>query len=1247
MQKTIPYYFFKRIFYFMRLTAIIIGLLCFSVFGLYASPTDAQTGLNKKITIQLKDVTLRQALDRLSVETNIPFVFSGNSSLTNKKVSISQKNVAAKEILQNVLSKYALTYSLVDGYVVIHPDQQESGSNNRQQAYRNNIIHNQEEVPDVTLSGKVINEKGEPVGGVSIVIAGTKRGTTTTEDGTFTLANVRAGATLEFSSQGYDKYSYKVTQAQEGITIVLKEVVDANLTDVVVTGYQNVKKNLFAGSSSTLSAKDLERAGVADVTKMLEGQFAGVSLQNVSGTFGAAPKLRIRGATSLSGDNKPLWVIDGIIVEDVVNISNEALTTGDMNTLLGSSIAGVNPSDIEDITILRDAAATALYGARAMNGVVVVTTKKGRASVSGKPSVNYTGNFSRYVKPSYSDFDILNSADQMGVLTEMMNKGYFQMPNVLSGANGGILYKMYDQIRTYDSTNGTYGLRNDDASKLNFLSRYANANTDWFDIIFKNSFIQEHSLSISSGTENFQTYASTSYLKDDGQTLGNNVERFTGNFRMNFKMSDKFRGELMTKASVRNQRAPGTQNQQSEPVYGSYLRGFDINPYNYVLNTSRMLTPYDENGNLEYFRQNYAPFNIINELNSNYMKLGIVDINVQGTVAYKIIPSLEYSLIGSYRYVKSENQTYILESSNMAKSYKAAKDGTSISSNENLYSNPDFPNDYPVVVLPDGGFYNIENNNLKYYYARQALQYNQTFGDHTVSAFGSMEARSTDRQNEYFHGVGYQYENGGLANPYYLYFKQSSEKGQSYFGMQPGRDRFLAYMANATYGYKRRYVITPTIRYDGSNKMGESTVARWLPTWNVAASWNIHEETFWKENNIVSSAVLRGSYGLTGNIGSATNSAATYYNMIARRPYITDQETLTFLSDLQNSQLTWEKSKDLDIGTNIGFMKERITLMVDYYKRKIRDLIGSLQTSGIGGQATKIGNYGRMDAHGIEFTLNGNVINGKDFGWIARLNFAYNTNKITVLETDPLIWTAVSGNGGAVYGYPQRAMFSVQFSGLNHYYGYPTFVGLNDTYAPTTYLNLQSDDLSVLKYEGPTDPTTTGGIYNQFRYKGFTISGLIKFSAGNVLRLNPTISSSYSDMQAMTKDILNRWIMPGDEARTSIPAIMDPVYSNLIVDNAGNQISSVYPYNLYNYSTERVVSGDYVKLTNVSLAYRIPNSICQKLSMSSASVAVVANNIWIINADKRLNGQDPEFYNSGGVALPTSKQVTFSLKVGF
>jgi len=759
-----------------------------------------------------------------------------------------------------------------------------------------------------------------------------------------------------------------------------------------------------------------------------------------------------------------------------VNISNEALSTGDMNTLLGSSVAGLNPDDIADITILRDAAATALYGARAMNGVIVVSTKKGRPT-AGQAKVSYSGNFSRYIKPNYSQFDVLNSPDHMAVLVEMMNKGYFEMPGMINGSSGGPIAKMYSQLYNYDPVTNTYALKNTPEERNAFLERYANSNTDWFDVLFKNSLIQEHSLSITSGTDRTQNYASVSYLKDEGVAIGNSVERITGNYRLNFKMGKKISAELLTSGSVRNQRAPGTKDTEADVVYGSNFRNFDINPYNYALKTSRILTPYDENGNLEYFRLNYAPFNIINELNSNYLKLNVVDYKVQGRIDYKIIPELTYSATGSYRYTKSHGQVHILESSNLVKAYKAAQDPTVVDNNPFLYSDPDAPYDYPMVVLPSGGFYNITTNSLTTYYFRQELNYSQDFGsDHHLTAYAAMEGRDARRQYEYFDGVGYQYENGGLVSPYYMYFKQAQESVDPYFGMNTGVDRYLAYFMQLQYSYKDKYTLIPTIRYDGSNKMGRSKTARWLPTWSISGNWNIHREDFWTKNEILNSAVLRGSYGLVANVNGATNSAATFYNQISRRPYVKDQETQIFISSLENSELTWEKSKDLNIGLELGFLKgNRILFVVDYYDRKIKDLIGPLNTSGIGGQFVKRGNYGTMKANGIEFTLNGRVIQGNKFNWTSRVNLAFNKSKITRLDNQPQVWTAINANGAAVKGYPQRGLFSIKFAGLDHNYGYPTFISPADANIRTTQISFQGTVLDNLVYNGPIDPTTAGG----------------------------------------------------------------------------------------------------------------------------------------------------------------------------
>ena len=215
---------------------------------------------------------------------------------------------------------------------------------------------------------------------------------------------------------------------------------------------------------------------------MLEGRAAGVSVQNVSGTFGAAPKVHVRGATSINGENKPLWVVDGVVLEDIVNISNDQLSSGDPTTLLGSSVAGLNSNDIETIDILKDASATALYGARAMNGVVVITTKKGR---SGKPVVSYTGNFSTQLKPTYDDYNIMNSAQQMSVLGELERKGYLNY-NVLDQPDYGVYGQMYNAL-DYSMPMVIFHCINTPEARRNFLLRYAKANTDWFDVLFHNS----------------------------------------------------------------------------------------------------------------------------------------------------------------------------------------------------------------------------------------------------------------------------------------------------------------------------------------------------------------------------------------------------------------------------------------------------------------------------------------------------------------------------------------------------------------------------------------------------------------------------------------------------------------------------------------------------------------------------------------------------------------------------------------
>jgi len=1083
----------------------------------------------------------------------------------------------------------------------------------------------------IEVRGTIKSATGETLIGSTVRVKGTQAGTVTDAQGQFVLPGVNTGATLVITMIGF---SSKEVRAEKNMSIQLSE--DAvGLQDVVVTGFQQIDKNKFTGSAVTLKTDDIRIDGLPDVSRMLEGRAAGVSIQNVSGTFGAAPKIRIRGATSLNGDNKPLWVVDGVVLEDIVNISNDQLSSGDPTTLLGSAVAGLNPNDIETFDILKDAAAAALYGARAMNGVIVITTKKGK---SGKPVISYSGNFSSQLKPSYRNFNIMNSAEQMSVLGELERKGYLNS-NVLDNADYGVYGKYYSLLNGRDD--GTFGIPNTPEAKKDFLLRYAGANTDWFDVLFKNNFIQEHSLSISFGTDKSQSYFSTSFLNDNGWTVADKVKRYTLNFRNNYKISDKLSIGFSTLSSVRNQKAPGSLSRQSNPVEGTYNRDFDINPFSYALNTSRTLTAFDENGDREYFRRNFAPFNILTELENNHIDLNLVDIRLQGDLAYKITPHLQYDFVGALRYIKTGQEHQITENSNMANAYRAAGNATIAQKNKFLYTDPDNPDAYPVVVLPRGGFYNRNEDEMTFYNVRNNLRYNKTFNErHAVNALVGQEIKFTNRQNFNTTGYGYQYDQGGVPFVDYRILKQTIESNFQYYGMEKTFDRFAAFYASLGYTLDDKYNFTAYARYDGSNRFGKSNIGRWLPTWTVAGSWNLDREEFIKNLSWISYAKLRGSYGLTASTGPATNSAVLLKSLITNRPYTDEKESAIDLASLANLELTWEKLYSGNVGLDLGLMSNRFNVTVDVYLRNSFDLIDRIKTSGIGGQTFKIANYADMQSKGVDLSVEAVAYKSKDWSWKARVTAGYARTEITSVDNLPTIFDMVKAEGSNIQGYPVRSLFSVDYRGLNPKTGVPTFINENGEVSSDVYL--QDQTTSYLKYEGPVDPPLTGGLNNAIAYKNFTVNIFLTGQAGNKIRLNPLYKgynnsrSAYSDLDAMPKEFNDRWEMPGDEKITNIPAIPDMLQNQFL--------AGTYPYTTYNYSSQRVASGNFVRLKSVSLAYRFPLTTIQKLGMSAASVQISSINPWLIYADKKLKGQDPEFFNSGGVAQPIQKQFTVALK---
>ena len=1078
------------------------------------------------------------------------------------------------------------------------------------------------------VTGTVISqEDGEPVIGASVVVQGSKTGVVTDVNGQFSLS-VPEGKKIVISYIGMKS---ETVTAKNGMKVTL--VSDGqSLDEVVVTGMAHMDRRMFTGATDKVKADDAILNGIADVSRSLEGRSAGVSVQNVSGTFGTAPKIRVRGATSIYGSSKPLWVVDGVIMEDVTDIDSDALSSGDPETLISSAIAGLNSDDIESFQILKDGSATSIYGARAMAGVIVVTTKKGQ---QGQAHINYTGEFTTRLIPSYSNFNILNSQDQMGIYRELQDKGWLAFSSTLNGSDYGVYGKMYELINAYDATTGQFGLANTTEAKNGYLTNAEFRNTDWFSELFSNAIQQNHSISMSGGTAKSSYYGSISAMVDPGWYKQSKVERYTLNMNLNHKILDNLSINLIGSGSYRKQKAPGTLSQDVDVVSGNVKRDFDINPYSYALNTSRALDPDT------YYQSNYAPFNIMHELETNYIDVNYLDAKFQGELKYKPIKDLEISVLGAMKYTTTSQEYKIMDDSNQAEAYRAMGNSIIRDANKYLYTDKDQLYALPMTVLPSGGMYKRTDNRMLDLNFRATANYTHTFArKHFVNAFGGMETTEIQRSRSWFNGWGMQYAKGEV--PYYTYqfFKKSLEENTNYYTLSNSNSRSVAFFANATYGFDNRYVLNGTVRYEGSNAMGESRTARWTPTWNVAGSWNVDQEKFFEAlEPTLSHLKLKLSYSLTATPPPTAYCSSTdvfkAYNPY--RIFTSDKETGIQLDDLGNSELTYEKKHEFNFGVEVGFLQDRINVAFDIYSRKNFDEIGPVATQGIGGQIIRWANAADMKSSGEELSISTTNIKTKDFSWTTSLVYSHTKTEITSLASRDRAIDLITNFGGRREGYPVRALFSVPFVRLNED-GLPVLI--NEAGEETTYdINFQErEKLDFLKYEGPTDPTVQGSFGNLFKWKGFTLNCFITYSFGNVVRLDPVFAGKYTDLTSMTKEFKDRWMVPGDEQYTNVPVILSKAQYD---DNSTLR----YGYNAYNYSDVRIAKGDFIRMKEISLQYDFPKGWIKPLN--NLSLKVQATNLFLIYADKKLNGQDPEFFRSGGVSAPVPKQFTATVKVGF
>ncbi len=1141
---------------------------------------------NEMVTLDVNRMTVEKVFKTITQQLSYDIFYSNDELDTRCQVTLSTRKMSVQDLLEEVL-KGNYSYEFVGKTIIIRPVKQSDKK--------------------IVIQGTVKDQQGGSLPGVTVLVKGSTIGVSTDGNGKFRLEVASADSlVLVFSFVGMETKEVAYWGETE-LNVVMKEK-DAKLDEVVVTGYQQIEKRQLTSAVSSVKTEDLNMIGATSIEQMLQGQLAGLSVINISAAPGAAPKIRVRGTATITGNADPLWVLDGVMLENSVPISVAELNSPDVMNMFNSAIGGINPSDIESITVLKDASATAIYGTRAANGVIVVTTKKGKRD--GGFNISYQHTSSVSLRPSYDDFDLLNSQERVELTQQCYDDGLR-----VSGVVG--MENLMQQ----------YGLGNLSLEEYKQKVRELETrNTDWFKILFRNAYTQTHNLSISGGTEKMDYYVSMSYNGEQGADKISEYKNYGGLAKMNAEL---FKGVRL-----------GTTLQVGRRDRESYHTSID--PFMYAVRTSRTIPLYDENGDYFFYKKSvggYYLFNILFEQENTKRESTQTDLKGIVNLTVNLYKGLKYNGLFSYSSSHSASIDYAKEQSAYVANLRGYDFGNP--TEEELAETP----------LPFGGVYNETDYEQRTSLIRNGLEYKGHIGDDlSIDGMLGQEFRTTKYRGLTTQNYGYMHDRGNI-----FYEPSLGESTGHLFRNMVIRNvperSYISYYGVLSAMYKDRYVINGNIRFDGSNLFGSNPKYRYLPLWSVSAKWIVSNENFLAGVSMLNDLAIRASYGLRGNI---VEDSSPQIIASALPPNKFNDLLEMKIDQAPNPDLKWETTSSLNVGLELSMLNNRLSVDVDYYRDASRDLIASKDVSAVTGFLNKYVNYANVKNQGVDIAVSGYIIRSKQVSWMSSLNLGYVKNKVTKSNITPQAQNLVKSvyTPGEVYlGKPVNGMFSYRFAELDAD-GMPLFydqdnnkLNAGDTELPTAVFS----NIENLKYEGTRDPILTGGFNNVIKYKEFTLSFLFSFGLKNVIRLPEyAYNSSPSDDQNANRRIMERWRKPGDEATKVIPCLSGGSGYFTTADG------TYYTTGLFNQSQVTVVPGDYLRLRNVMLEYRLPRQLVQKIviggcSLGGISLKLQAQNLFVL-ADRRLKGYDPETINYtttayGSQPLPTS--FTLGLNVNF
>ncbi|MBO9732122.1 MAG: SusC/RagA family TonB-linked outer membrane protein [Chitinophaga sp.] len=1204
---------------------LLLLLLLNTATRLHAQDNSGQEILSRRISYEANHASLSKVLKDIREKTKIRFTYNTELVARQAAVTVKADNVTLEALLKEVLTNTGLMFSVaMDGIIIYEPDRKDKKTKEGR-----------------VIQGRVTDNIGNPLSGVSIKGLSSKEMTVTQADGTFFLIPW-LGEQISLSRVGMKTITYRIGQESMGQMVFKMDSVVQEIKEVIVNGYQKIDPRLFTGAVTKLTAAEIMQPGMPTIDKMLQGKVPGLMVMNTSGSVNAKPTLRIRGTSTLLGNASPLWVVDGVIRPEPVDVSNALLNNLIGSTaqsgfdgaaqsnfdIMGNAISGVSPFDVESITFLKDAAATSIYGTRAANGVIVVTTKTGKA---GPMQISYNTNLSFQQRPNYNRLHLMNSKQRVELSRQLEEDGV-TFSDQYSGFEETVSYE--GQLRALYARQITEDQFNRNVAQME------TRNTDWFKVLFRNQFSMQHNLSMSGGAGKTTYRASFGYADQKSSAIGDGNKKYNALINLQSQVGKKLNIFVSLSENY----------MEANSFYPS------ISPMSYAIQTNRAFSPdifYPisrgvtlNNEGLGSSTQELRPvinpplvFNMLNDMQHTFNNGKTQGTTVSVQLDYKLLKGLTLR----------SNANAVINSSEGEVGYDQQSYAASLMRGWNMdwsASAPDLA--VQLTPLPVGGVVTFNNQRSVTMSITNSIDYSVgLFHDRDLFNVSLNHEMSSTRIN-------------GTTNTQAGYFP---ERGKTFFASPVGRrlinnqveldqrNNRLGVFATAGYNMAGRYTVYGTIRTDGTNRFGQYTNSKFLPNWDVSGQWNVSGEK-WFPTKGISALQIHTSYGTQGNAVTSVgpNLIANYstnaqLNSRTQLPYMR-------IKSLPYPDLRWEKTYQWNIGTQIGFFNNRLTSSFDFFTKHSVDLLDYVNIPYEYGRSTMFRNKGVIDGQGWDLSVNIVPVRRKNTEFSITVTASRVTSTLASSVSEPSLASLFDGSG-RLPGRPVSGFYSYQFTGLSHTNGIPQFGKLN-------MKGITSNPDDILVYSGQSQPNVYLNISPTFRYKSLSVTSAFYLSLGSTKRLNSpfVMGNDYNSVPSPYANTpisyFDRWRKPGDELKTNIPGIVSdvprtewPAVPYYVATSSTSTTATaifVNPYAAYNLSDIRTIKNNYLRCNMLAVNYTVPARYMKGKGLKNLTMGFNVNHVFVI-ANRKLNGQDPEAsdFNSGYNALPLARTYAFSL----